>query len=58
MIDIIIEVVVLSILFTALAIWSNIHHKRHVIMFMITHVVALLIALVISKIIYELQVKK
>jgi len=57
MIDIIIEVVVLSILFTALAIWSNIHHKQHVIMFMITHVIALLIALVISKIIYELQAK-
>jgi hypothetical protein len=46
------EVVCLSILFTALAIYFDIHGERHVLTFIINHVIALLIALIISKFIH------
>lgn len=48
------EVLILSIFFTALALYFNIHGRNHVLIFIIDHVIALLIALIISKIIYSL----
>jgi len=48
----IIEIILLSILFTFLAFYFNIHAKKHVIAFAVNHIIALLIALFISGIFY------
>ena len=46
------EILYLSIFFTALALYFDIHQEHHVLSFIINHVIALLLALVISKTIY------
>jgi hypothetical protein len=52
------EVTVLAILFASLAVYFNIHGENHVLSFTVDHLLALLIALIISKIIYHLVVKR
>jgi hypothetical protein len=51
------EITILAVFFTGLAIYLNIHGDNHVLSFTIDHVLALLIALIISKIIYHLIIK-
>lgn len=51
------EIIFLAIFFTGLAIYLNIHGENHVLSFTIDHVLALLIALIISKILYHLIIK-
>ena len=46
------EIFYLSIFFTALALYFDIHQEHHVLSFIINHVIALLIALLVSKAIY------
>jgi Kef-type K+ transport system membrane component KefB len=46
------EILYLSIFFTLLALYFDIHKEHNVLTFIIDHVVALLIALIISKVIY------
>ncbi len=46
------EIIYLSIFFTLLALYFNIHKEHNVLTFIIEHVVALLLALIISKVIY------
>jgi hypothetical protein len=48
------EILVLAFLFTILAVYFNIHGEKHVLIFVINHVIALLLALVISKVIYNI----
>lgn len=48
------EILLLALLFTVLAVYFDIHGEKHVLIFVINHVIALLLALVISKIIYSL----
>jgi hypothetical protein len=52
------EIILLSILFTALALYFNIYEEKHVLSFIINHVIALLIALFISKVIYHFLTKR
>ena len=46
------EIIYLSIFFTLLALYFNIHKEHNVLTFIIEHVVALLLALILSKVIY------
>jgi hypothetical protein len=48
------EILILAFLFTVLAVYFNIHGEKHVIIFVINHVIALLLALIISKVIYNI----
>ena len=48
------EIIYLSIFFTALAIYFDIHGEQNVLSFIINHVAALLIALLVSKAIYHI----
>jgi hypothetical protein len=48
------EILYLSIFFTALAIYFDIHREHHVLSFIINHVIALLIALFVSKAVYHI----
>ena len=47
------EIVVLSIFFTSLAVYFDIHGEQHVLTFIINHIIALLLSLIFSKIIYH-----
>ena len=47
------EIVALAALFTLLALYFDIHGEKHVLGFVIDHVIALLLALIISKVIYS-----
>jgi hypothetical protein len=46
------EIFILSILFTALAVYFDIHREHHVFIFIIDHAISLLIALIVSRFIY------
>jgi len=46
------EIILLTLVFTLLAVYFDIHEEQHVLMFTINHVIALLLALILSKIIY------
>jgi hypothetical protein len=48
------EIIYLSIFFTLLALYFNIHKEHNVLTFIFEHVAALLIALIISKVIYHI----
>ena len=48
------EIIYLSIFFTLIALYFNIHKEHNVLTFIFDHIIALLIALIISKIIYHL----
>lgn len=48
------EIIYLSIFFTALAVYFDIHGEQNVLSFIINHVAALLIALLVSKAIYHI----
>ena len=48
------EISVLTIFFTALAVYFDIHGEHHVLSFIINHVIALLLALILSKTIYHI----
>ncbi len=52
------EIIALSVLFTALAIYMNIHEEKIVYDFLADHIVALGLALIISRIIYEVFQKR
>jgi hypothetical protein len=47
------EIFFLTIFFTVLAIYFDIHEEGHVLTFIINHVIALLLALVASKAVYH-----
>jgi hypothetical protein len=47
------EIIILTIFFTALAVYFDIHGEGHVLTFIINHVIALLLALVVSKVVYH-----
>jgi hypothetical protein len=47
------EIIVLSILFTSLAFYFDIYRKKRVTSYVITHLLAIVISLGISKIIYD-----
>ena len=51
------EVAFLSIFFTALALYFDIYGEKHVLSFIINHVIELLCALGLSKIIHTILVK-
>jgi Kef-type K+ transport system membrane component KefB len=44
------EIFFLTIFFTALAIYFDIHREHHVLTFIINHVIALFLALIISRV--------
>lgn len=46
------EIIFLSLFFTALALYFDIYREQHVLSFITNHVIALLLALIISKVIY------
>jgi hypothetical protein len=46
------EIIVLSIIFTSLAYYFDIHRKKRVTSYVLTHVLAIAISLGISKLIY------
>lgn len=52
--DMLKEIVLLTIFFTMIAIYGDIHGEHHVLMFIINHVIALLLALILSKAIYHI----
>ncbi len=52
------EIVLLSILFTVLAVYMNIHEEKIVYDFLADHIVALGIALLVSRIFYEVFQKR
>jgi hypothetical protein len=45
----IVEILLLTVFFTSLAIFYDIHGKKHVLGFITNHIIALLLALIISK---------
>ena len=47
------EILILTIVFTLMAIYFNIHGEHHILQFVTNHVIALLLALLLSKIIYS-----
>jgi hypothetical protein len=51
------EILYLSIFFTILALYFNIYGEKHVLTFIIDHIIALLLALIISKAIYSIIIK-
>jgi hypothetical protein len=48
------EVFLLTIFFTALAVYLSIHSQKHISMFITNHITALFLSLVISKFIYNI----
>lgn len=52
------EITILSVFFTVLAVYFDIHREHHVLSFIIDHVIALLIALIFSKGIYHFLTEK
>jgi hypothetical protein len=52
------DIIILSIIFTILALWFDIHGEEHVITFIIEHLASLLLALLLSKVIYSVFLKK
>jgi hypothetical protein len=48
------EICLLTLFFTGLALYFDIHNKHHILLFIINHIIALLLALILSKIIYEI----
>lgn len=48
------EIIGLAVLFTILALYFDIHGEKHVLGFVIDHVIALLLALLMSKVIYNI----
>jgi hypothetical protein len=51
------EIFYLTILFTALALYLDIHGEKGVYNFIVNHIIALVIALLVSKIIYRIVTK-
>ena len=47
------EIIVLSILFTSLAYYLDIHRRKRVNVYIINHLVAIALSLIISKFIYN-----
>jgi hypothetical protein len=47
------EIIALSILFTSLAYYLDIHRKKRIKSYLISHVLAIIISLGISKVIYD-----
>jgi Kef-type K+ transport system membrane component KefB len=47
------EIFLLSIFFTVLAIYFDIHRENNVLSFILNHVIALFLSLIISKIIFH-----
>lgn len=50
------EIILLTFFFTILAIYLEVHSKKHVSLFITNHISALFFSLVISKIIYNLSI--
>ena len=47
------EIIILTIFFTTLAVYFDIHGEQHVLSFIINHVISLLLALILSKTLYH-----
>ena len=47
------EITLLTIFFTALAVYFDIHGEHHVLSYIINHIIALLLALIFSKTIHN-----
>jgi hypothetical protein len=47
------EITILTVFFTALAVYFDIHGEKHVLSYILNHIIALLLALVFSKAIYN-----
>ena len=47
------EITILTIFFTALAVYFDIHGEKHVLSHILNHIIALLLALVFSRAIYQ-----
>lgn len=52
------DIFYLSTLFIILAVWFDIHGEKNVISFIMNHLLALILALIISKIIYIIMLHK
>lgn len=48
------EIIVLSILFTIIALYLNIHGENETVEFVTNHIIALFVVLITSKLIYNL----
>ncbi len=51
------EIFYLTIIFTALALYLDVHGEKRVYNFIVNHIIALVIALLVSKIIYHALAK-
>jgi len=51
------EVVILTLFFTAMALYYDIYNQNHILSFVINHVIALLIALGLAKLINTLYLR-
>ena len=52
------EIILLSALFTFLAVYMNIHENKIVYDFLADHLIALFLALLVSRVVYELFQKR
>jgi len=48
------EITLLTIFFTTLAVYYDIHGEHHVLSYILNHIIALLLALILSKSIYHI----
>lgn len=51
------EIVILTIFFTSMALYYDIYNQDHILSFIINHVIALLIALAIAKLINTIYLR-
>ena len=51
------EILLLSVFFTVLALYFDVFGEKHVLSFIIDHIIALLIALFIARIVYKVLLK-
>ena len=47
------EITILTIFFTALAVYFDIHGEKHVLSYILNHIIALMLALIFSKTIHN-----
>ena len=48
------DITLLTIFFTTLAIYYDIHGEHHILSYILNHIIALLLALILSKTIYHI----
>jgi hypothetical protein len=50
------EILYLTLAFTALAIYFDIHNQKHILSFIFSHIIALFIAVILSKLVSSLLI--